>query len=267
MLTLPVLGFFALSALAVLEAAAEQTASNSESLPSSVDLRPDFEARGLSRRRQGGRPTCSVFTVTGALEYAVARKRGTGTRLSVEFLNWAGHKATNRAVDGGFFSELWEGYEKFGICKEQTLPYQDRFDVDLQPSDAVLSDGMSLADLGLSLRWIKEWNPETGLTGEEFQAIKVALSQGHPVCGGFRWPKQAEWIEETLQMRAPDEVFDGHSVILVGYRDDSGQPGGGAFIIRNSGGDGSDGFIPYEYARHYLNDAAWIDGAAGGGAS
>src|SRR5688500_11287794 len=78
-------------------------------LPDAVDLRPEFDAWGLGPCRQGARGTCSVFTVVGALEYAVACRQGRSMRLSVEFLNWAGHRAADRRVDGGFFSELWDG--------------------------------------------------------------------------------------------------------------------------------------------------------------
>ena len=94
----------------------------SRNLPATVDLRPRIEKWGLERRRQGDRGTCSVFTVTGALEYAVAVKQGKGTRLSVEYLNWAGHKAVGRRQDGGFFSDLWKGFEKYGICKKTNSP-------------------------------------------------------------------------------------------------------------------------------------------------
>ncbi len=61
--------------------------------------------------------------------------------------------------------------------------------------------------------------------------------------------------------------MDGHSVLLVGYRDDKTQPGGGVFLIRNSAGPSRDGMMTYEYVRAYLNDAAWIDfrGAGKGG--
>jgi len=57
-------------------------------------------------------------------------------------------------------------------------------------------------------------------------------------------------------------VFDGHSVLIVGYRDDAQQPGGGLFLVRNSGGDGSDGALSYAYVQDYMNDAAWIGGEA-----
>jgi C1A family cysteine protease len=227
-------------------------------LPASVDLRPLFEKWKLDRRRQGARGTCSVFTVTGALEFAVANKQQNGVRLSVEFLNWAGHKAANRTADGGFFSELWKGFETYGICPEEDLPYQKRYDADLQPPDAALERAKPFQELGLSLAWIKKWNPKTGLSETRLHEIKRVLSRKTPVCGGFRWPKKPQWKEDVLQMCPPEEVFDGHSVLLVGYRDDPNQEGGGVIIIRNSGGDGRDGYLPYAYVSAYINDAAYI---------
>jgi Papain family cysteine protease len=231
-------------------------------LPRSIDLRPTFDRWNLRARRQGDRPTCSVFTVVGALEYAVASKAPYGVRLSVEFLNWAAHQAVDRSADGGFFSELWEGYTRYGICPEEELPYQEHYDAALQPEARALAAARKLQALGLRLHWIKEWNVETGLTEDQFDALKRTLARHHPICGGFRWPKQARWEKDVLRMCPPDEVYDGHSVLLVGYQDDERQPGGGTFLIRNSGGDGRDGSLPYAYVRAYLNDAAWVDGEA-----
>jgi C1A family cysteine protease len=229
-------------------------------IPPSVDLRSKLEHWDLPGRRQGPRGTCSVFTVTGALEYAAAQKQGHGTRFSVEFLNWAGHAAANRTADGGFFSELWKGFERYGICPEVDQPYQADYNAALQPAPEALKHATATRSLGLKLHWIKEWNPHTGLTEEHMREIKATLANQWPVCGGFRWPKKAHWTEHVLQMCPPEDVFDGHSVLLVGYRDDPAQPGGGVFLIRNSGGDGSDGFLPYAYVSAYMNDACWISG-------
>ncbi len=113
--------------------------------------------------------------------------------------------------------------------------------------------------LGLRHHWIKEWNVKTGLTQEQFLAIKRTLNQGWPVCAGLRWPKQPEWSDDVLQMCPAEAVYDGHSVLLVGYRDDPKQGGGGVFLFRNTGNGGRDGFMPYAYARTYMNDAVWID--------
>jgi lysophospholipase L1-like esterase len=115
---------------------------------------------------------------------------------------------------------------------------------------------------GLSLHWIKPWDVLTGLTEDQFLGLRRVLTQRWPVCGGFRWPKAEHWRDGVLEMAPPEEVFDGHSVLLVGFRDDPGQPGGGVFLIRNSGRGVHDGALPYAYVRAYMNDGAWIDGPA-----
>lgn len=257
---LPALPFALFVALAAFVVPVAGAAAPSAEPPASVDLRPRLEGWGLAPRRQGERGTCSVFTVTGALEYALAAREQHGTRLSVEFLNWAGHHAVGRTSDGGFFSDLWSGFERYGVCTEQRLPYRSEFDGSLMPDAATLTDAGDRKKLGLKLHWIKEWDVKTGLTDAQLQTIRKTIAGGWPVCGGFRWPKRPQWNASVLQMCPPNRVFDGHSVLLVGYRDDPQQPGGGVVIIRNSGGDGQDGYLPYDYLRAYMNDAAWIAG-------
>jgi hypothetical protein len=243
-------------------------------LPAAVDLRPAFEKWGLGQRRQGKRGTCSVFTITGALEFAAAKQQQHGQRFSVEFLNWAGSQVIGRPKDGGFFSDLWKGFTAYGICLEKELPYRSEFDPALAPPAEVLAEAKAPLSLGLRHHWIKEWNVKTGLTDGHFQGIKNTLHNGWPVCGGFRWPKQPKWTESVLQMCSADEVFDGHSVLIVGYRDDASQPGGGVFLFRNTNNGGREGYMPYTYTRTYMNDAVWIEsdapkhppGSAGGSA-
>jgi hypothetical protein len=203
--------------------------------------------------------------MTGAIEYAVASRQPSArpTRLSVEFLNWASNRATQTSVDGGFFSDLWKGLITQGVCPEMDMPYADHFDPAAGPSEQALTQARSIKDLALRLHWIKEWDPKQGLSGEQFAAIKRTLQEGWPVCGGFLWPKQERWENNMLQMCRREAVRDGHSVLLVGYRDDESLPGGGVFLIRNSAGSSRDGLMSYEYVMAYMNDAAWVDGGAG----
>ena len=234
--------------------------------PESVDLRPGFYRWGLPPRAQGGRPTCSVFVVTGAIEYSLADKQHQGTRLSVEFLNWASNRAIRKRVDGGFFSDLWKGFEAYGICNEDDMPYVAIFDPSQQPSSAAREHARQIQEAGLRLHWIKKWNPHKGLTEGQFLAVKKTLRRW-PVCGGFLWPKKAEWTDGVLEMAPRQGVRDGHSVLLVGFRDDPDQPGGGVFLVRNSSKGPRDGAsrsadqrsMSYEYVRAYMNDALWID--------
>ncbi len=104
-----------------------------------VDLRPVFKNFGLESRLQGARPTCSVFTVVGAVEFAVAKREGKGPRLSVEFLNWASNQVIGDAADGGFFSDLWKGFERYGICTEANQPYESKFDPSRAPTETALA--------------------------------------------------------------------------------------------------------------------------------
>jgi hypothetical protein len=224
-----------------------------------VDLRPTFEKWGLKPRSQGSRPTCSVFTFTGALEFAVANAQQRGERLSAEFLNWAANQTGRRARDGGFFSEMWDGFASHGICTEQKMPYQTAFDPARSPAPTAQTEAKETLSFGLQQHWIKQWNVNTGLSPAEFAGIKKTLEAGWPVCGGFRWPKEERWKEDVLQMCPPQDVFDGHSVLLVGYREEAGQPGGGVLIFRNTGRGGRDGYMPYAYAQAFMNDAVWIE--------
>jgi hypothetical protein len=246
--------FLLAAALFPLPGSPGQTAA----LRPAVDLRPALEASGLTPLVQGKRGTCSVFVMTQALEFALAGREGRGRRFSAEFLNWASNRATNDREDGGFFSELWKGFAAYGICLESEMPYADAFDPGAEPSPAALKSAAPRREAGLRFNWIKEWDPKRGLSDEELRRVLETLGRGWPVCGGFLWPKKAVWTEGILGMCPREQVFDGHSLLLVGYRNDPKQPGGGVLLIRNSGGSDRDGFVTYEYARAYMNDAAWI---------
>jgi hypothetical protein len=225
----------------------------------SADLRPALSAHGLTPRVQGRRGTCPVFAMTQAIEFALARQGGPVQRLSPEFLNWASNQAAGDKDDGSFFSDLWKGFVAYGICLESAMPYAEAFDPAAAPSRDALQDAAARRNAGLRFHWIKEWDPKRGLNEAELRAVTAALAKGWPVSGGFLWPKKAVWTEGVLGMCPRDQVFDGHSLLLVGFRSDPKMPGGGVFLIRNSGGPSRDGFVTYEFALAYMNDAAWID--------
>jgi hypothetical protein len=235
----------------------EDPAADSADLPASADLHPQFDRLGLVRRVQDARGTCSVFTMAGALEFAAAKQAGHGQILSVEFLNWAANQS-RPPRDGGIFSDMWKGFAAHGICAERLMPYQPIFDPARVPEPEAIQDAHARMKAGLRHHWIKRWNVTTGLTEDQLTAIKRTVAGGWPVCGGFRWPNNPIWVEGVLQMCPSTNVFDGHSVLLVGFKDEPAQAGGGVFLFRNSNAN-VDGSMPYAYAQAYMNDALWID--------
>ena len=71
-----------------------------------VDLRPEFEKLHLSPRSQGARPTCSVFAVTQALEFTIAKSQAATGRLSPEYLIWAAKKPFDQDLLFSLRSEI-----------------------------------------------------------------------------------------------------------------------------------------------------------------
>lgn len=225
-----------------------------------VDLRGELERMKLPPRAQGDRNTCSVFAIVGAMEYALAVSDGHGGRLSIEYLNWASNRVVGKAEDGSFFSDLWKGFTRYGACPESDMPYDPTgFDASRRPSRTVRLAARKTLQCELELHWIKPWDPHKGLSDEQFAAVKQVLRDKWPVCGGFLWPKQATWTNGVLDMPPREDVRDGHSVLLVGYHDDPNQPGGGYFIVRDSGKRRLGNKMSYEYVRAYMNDAVWIE--------
>jgi hypothetical protein len=227
-------------------------------LPVRVDLRERLKSLGIGPRRQGARGTCSVFAVTLALEWALAGRRGRGEALSQEFLNWASNRAVDDDADGGFFHDLWKGYEEYGISSEALCPYEPVYSATFEPHPAAIAHAAAGHEPGVQLCWIKAWDVETGLTVAELASIRASLASGRLVCAGLRWPREPVWTDDVLQWAPPQRVFDGHSIVLAGYHDEAQQPGGGCFIALDSGAQFPGGMLPYAYAAAYTNDACWI---------
>jgi len=230
------------------------------SLPEAVDLRPAFQARGLEPRAQGERGTCSIFALIGLLEFEHGGLPR-GERLSVEFLNWASHQTNGRQTDGSFFADALEGLKQYGVCRETLLPYAPTFAPDLAPPETAREDARTRRKV--TAEWFKEWDVTTGLNAEQMTAIRRCLAAGRPVAVGLRWPKQPVYQPgHLLTTPPPEDVFDGHSIVLVGYQDDPRQSGGGTFLFRNSSGpdwqEQGHARFSYEYASRYANDAVGL---------
>lgn len=205
-------------------------------LPDQMDLRPQFAKWKLPPRGQGPRNTCSVFVTVGAFEFALSKRHDRGMPLSVEYANWACNQVIgNSTVDRGqFFHDLLKGYERYGLCRDSLMSYDEKFR-NTQPSAPARRDADAIHRLGFEVHWIRPWSKNTGLTNKQFSEIQRTLANGWPVCAG-----------------------SDHSRLLVGYVNDAGQPGGGRFITRDSG-LGDYGSVSYEWVRNHVYDLFWVE--------
>lgn len=231
-----------------------------------VDLRPEAKALGVYQvRSQGSRGTCSVFAMTFLIDFMSAKHFGKkNADYSEEYLNYASNMAIGQKADGGFFDALDAGYQKYGDVPEAVAPYSATFNPNLTYPVAVTAQGAALMPK-LKTHFIKQWDVSTGLTPAQLLGIIFQLKQGRPVAVGMRWPKDGKFKTENIfgvtmmTAPAPADVFDGHSIAMVGYRVSDTYPGGGYFVFRNSWGNGfmddGYGYMSFDYAKKYANDA------------
>ncbi len=232
-----------------------------KSLPAKVDLSAEFEKLALPPRAQGNRDVCSLFAVTGLVNFEYAHSQpASHTRLSEEFLIWAAQKATGKTGDQAMFYEAVCGLNRLGICADRLMPYANTVDAHRKPSAQAVADAHKLSERW-NVVWIKRWNLTNPLTDQQIHEIKQALANHHPVACGMRWPKH-EKGHQLLKVLPANEVEDGHSILLTGYVEDPHQNGGGKFLFRNSWGpdwgDHGYGEMSFAYSRAYTNDSLWM---------
>jgi hypothetical protein len=230
-------------------------------LPARVDLEPEFSKLGLTPLAQGQRDVCSLFAITALAEFESGRQTSKSSgRLSEEFLIWAANKAKSRSGDQAMFYEAVHGLESLGICRARLMPYSTAVGARHEPSPKAVENARELAG-HWRVHWLRRWNVARPLNVSELRGIKEALASGHPVACGLRWPKTLKG-DVLREVPPPRGVFDGHSIVLVGYADDPKQNGGGMFVFRNSSGPewGEKGYgrISYAYVHAYANDALWL---------
>jgi hypothetical protein len=207
--------------------------------PASADLRDRLLAWNLGPRAQGARGTCSIFTTCEAIEVALAIQRGTPERASVEFVNWAAGQAAGAPSDGNFFHNAIAGFERFGVCRETSMPYRATFDASATPSAEALAESAAVRDAtpgSLVVHWIVPWQASRfGVSDAQLDEIRETIARGNPVAAG-----------------------SGHSRLLVGYRDDPAREGGGVFLSEDSALGRFDE-VTYDFVRKQVADVYWIE--------
>jgi C1A family cysteine protease len=92
-------------------------------------------------------------------------------------------------------------------------------------------------------------------------AIRLSISQGYPVVGGFEVPENmmSTFCQKTgiVKLPAPEEGYvGGHAVLFMGYNDERQM-----LEFQNSWstgwGDGGYGWLPYEFVKRGLADDFW----------
>jgi Papain family cysteine protease len=237
------------------------TACGQERIPKTVSLIGEFQKLGPAPSPQGDRDVCSLYAITALAEFESnrhsARPKG---RLSEEYLIWAANDACGKHHDQAMFYEAIHGLNEFGICAAERMLYASKSDPNRKPSAAAVADAESLRQRW-QVEWIKRWSLDQRLTESELLGIKRALVAGHPVACGLRWPKTLRGYK-LLGVPPPGQVYDGHSIALVGYKDDPAKKGASVFQFRNSFGPdwGNKGYgeISYAYLQAYANDALWL---------
>lgn len=229
-----------------------------------TDLRPLFEKFGIPVYSQGSRGTCTIFVITSLLEFEYARATGTFVRFSPEYLNWAANMFNGDQIDGSNFEQAVGGAKKYGICKEELMPYQPQYTAPV-PSYAARSDGETRKNnIEIEDVWIRPLKPQVGMTEEELTDIKRQISAGHPVAVGcrFYYKEDKNGIMVVPSCSPDDPIFGGHSIFLVGFQDNDTNGKTGYFILKNSWGPSFGhngyGYMPYEYARKYGGDTVVI---------
>ena len=209
--------------------------------------------------------TCSVFALTGLLEFEYAKRQESVIPLSVEYLNWASNQISGKNEDGSYFSDAVTALKKYGISANDLFPYYVKnYNGKVAPSPMAVRDAKKRRSV--QAKWIKVWDANTGMSMEQMARVKEQIMGEHPVAIGFRWPKKDNRYRQVVNgmMTVPpvEGVFDGHSVLIVGFKDDPELPGGGYFIFKNSYGKdyGEKGYgkMPYEYVLKYANDGVAI---------
>lgn len=178
-------------------------------------LRGEFEKADLPPKAQGGRGTCGIFAVTGALEYEWAKRdlKKHGTRLSENYLLWGTQKKEVRKRDASVLEDVIHAAKFYGMCREELFPYDPAGGAPAEPPSKAGWEAKQRA--GFSEYWIKRQRSKRGISATELADMLKALRRNHPVVahlGAWGGGDGKSWRAETTS----------HAVLITGYRKVSG---------------------------------------------
>lgn len=225
-------------------------------LPERVDLRKYM----TPIERQGNTNSCVANATAGAYEYLLKRHRpDEADDVSRLFLYYnaraleKGDDIDEAEVedDGTFIQKCIESLEKFGVCSEDTWPFEEE-NVNEQPDDDAYDEA---ADFLVE---------DVAVIPNDLNAWKSALAEGNPIVFGLSLYNSFDRHRNgKVPMPTGSEQsrgqHGGHAMLCVGYSDKDQ-----VFIVRNSWGTewGDSGYcyLPYRYViNDRFNDGdSWI---------
>jgi hypothetical protein len=203
-----------------------------------IDLRPEFRRLKLSPRSQGKRPTCSVFVVTEAFEFALSKAANKSFRLSVDFANWASSREGGADIDGSYFHHALDGVMKYGLCLQSAAPYQRKYDPEWVPTKGIREKAkanlrLAKKTLRPEIVWIAPLGKH-GLSQTKIREILGVLREGLPVGIGAN-----------------------HSMLIVAFEGDPKKLKSGTFWVLDSG-TRTYHTIPYEHLSKKVSDVFYV---------
>ncbi len=239
-------------------------------LQSEVDLRQAYFKYRLYPKKQGMRPSCSVFAIVGALELQHAQNTGNAEKLSEDYLIWATRKnlgipqsaAKNydpkRDGDLGFsLIDVSQALQNYGILTQSEMPntFGKAMAKISEPSDALIQQAKTRGKI--QPIYINGRNNEVRIAN-----IIHTLNAGIPVVIGLHWPNNKTLRNAPRLSKQKPIPGNAHAVTLVGYRDKTGNIEDTIFLFRNSWGNqwgmNGHGWITYEYLEKNLQSAVFL---------
>jgi len=202
-------------------------------LPPSVRLLDKM----LTVQQQGPRGTCVAFSVTALREFMAQLN----DKLSEQFLYWGCKMIDGGEDEGGTtIQAAMTILREMGICRMETWPYDpvQRRDCEHHgpaPESAIVEAKILTISNALPMAATNINHYKTTLAGTDGNG-------GVPVAFGVlvfdSWAMSAATYRTgKVTLPLPNESpSGGHAMLAVGYQDDTGVPGGGYLIVRNSWG-------------------------------
>ncbi len=220
-----------------------------EDLPPAVDLRPHL----TPVEDQGDTNSCTANATAGAFEYLLKLHTGQDLDVSRMFIYFNARKLESDAIadEGSAIADSVEGLKKFGVCPEDTWPFDPKH-VNKHPPHHAYDEAH------------KEVVDELEQVPTDLDQWRHCLAEGRPIIFGM---KLFDSFDKARKGKVPMPTdsekarnkHGRHAMLCVGYSDVDR-----LFIVRNSWGGtwGDRGYcyIPYDYLMNdeYNSGDSWV---------